>query len=292
MKKSKLIIVLVIVVIMFIPLIGEMIENQKPKGINYDEFKTVIENKESGIVYINKKGSPLNNSILKSLNKVSTSEEVKYFYIEYETLSDEQRIEMVGLSDQILELPTYIYLKDGNIEAVRNGGYSETELKILTNKYYNEGTGDVNYRVAGSADDFIIEANKDKTIMVVLGRNSCTYCELFKPIYNELAPQYDIDIYYFDSDSYNSSEYSKVLRMDYTILGLSNSEKKSCTESGKDEKTSSGFSTPTTLFIKDGKTVDCILGSRTKEELEKIFKENKITKKSESKPADKKESKK
>ena len=105
--------------------------------------------------------------------------------------------------------------------------------------------------------------NTEAPFLVVVVRDGCGYCEMYEPILEEVAGEYKIPIYYINMSNLSSEEY--------TALGTSNSYFK---------KNQGKWGTPTTLFIKDGKTVDCILGSRTKEELEKIFKENKITKKS------------
>ena len=48
--------------------------------------------------------------------------------------------------------------------------------------------------------------------MAVFGRNTCFYCNKFKPVYNAVAEKYDLDIYYFDSDNYDSKEYSKIIK--------------------------------------------------------------------------------
>lgn len=56
-----------------------------------------------------------------------------------------------------------------------------------------------------------------KVIMTVFGRNSCYWCNKFKPIYNEVAKEQGADIYYIDSDSFNKDEYNKILNSGLNI---------------------------------------------------------------------------
>ena len=97
--------------------------------------------------------------------------------------------------------------------------------------------------------------------MHVFGRNTCYYCNIFKPVYNEVAAENKLDIYYYDSDSFNSDEYSKILNSGINIPA-------ECTSSKEETPLSSGFGTPLTLYFKNGKVVGCISGYVNKEKLE------------------------
>ena len=82
----------------------------------------------------------------------------------------------------------------------------------------------------------------------------------FKPIYNEVAAENKLDIYYLDSDSMDSTEHSKILSSGLKIPGT-------CTESGEEQPLSSSFGTPLTLFTKKGKVIGCISGYVAKDGL-------------------------
>ena len=103
-------------------------------------------------------------------------------------------------------------------------------------------------------------------IMTVFGRNSCYWCNKFKPVYNEVAQEQNVEIYYIDSDSFDKDEYNKILNSGLNIPAK-------CTESKeKDLPLSSGFGTPLTIFTKKGKEIDCIGGYVNKASLESKLK--------------------
>ena len=108
--------------------------------------------------------------------------------------------------------------------------------------------------------------NSKKVTMAVFGRNSCGWCNKYKPIYNELAKENNIDIYYFDSDAFDKSEYSKILNSGLTIPAK-------CSKTKVETPLSSGFGTPLTLFTKNGKTIDCISGYTNKSGLTSALKD-------------------
>ncbi len=282
-KYRKWIIILAILAIFFIPVINEMIENSKPKGITYEQFSDLMDSKENAVVLIDKKTNPTETTLYKGLNASTSNNKLKAYLLEHENLDEKAKLELVKYDNKILESPSFVFIKDGKIIDVRSGGYSESDLNVLVLKNYYDGKDDINYKVAGNADDFFSRADEDEIVMLVLGRTSCTYCQQFKPIYNKLAAEYDIDVYYFDSDVYDAVEYQKLLNKNYIIPGKSSSlvsenGNLACTNDGKDSTISAGFSTPTTIFLKNGKSIDCVLGAVSENELASIFKYHKIAK--------------
>jgi thioredoxin-related protein len=114
------------------------------------------------------------------------------------------------------------------------------------------------YKVAEDAETYEKLVNKKKTItMAVFGRDNCFYCNQFKAVYNTVAEEYNLDIYYFDSLSYDEDEYQKIMDLGLKIPA-------SCTDGDEDALLSDGFSTPVTLFTKNGKVIDCISGYTNK----------------------------
>ena len=105
--------------------------------------------------------------------------------------------------------------------------------------------------------------------MAVFGRDNCFYCNKFKPVYNAVSEKYDVDIYFFDSLSYDKTEYDKITNMDLTVPAK-------CNSNGTEFKLSDGFGTPLTLFTKKGKVVDCISGYVNRESLIDKLKTNKM----------------
>ena len=119
----------------------------------------------------------------------------------------------------------------------------------------------VSYKTVSTYEEYKKIVESDKITMAVFGRNSCSWCNKFKPIYNEVAGEYNIDIYYFDSDSFDKDEYNKIMNMaELKVLAQ-------CNRDNVDKALSEGFGTPLTLFTKSNETIDCIGGYVDKDEL-------------------------
>ena len=122
--------------------------------------------------------------------------------------------------------------------------------KYLVAKITNENAS---YKVAKNFKSYKKIVKSDEVTMSVYGRESCSYCNLFMPVYNAIAEKYDINVYYFDSDNYDSKEYKKIINLDLTVPSK-------CSSTGTEFKLSDGFGTPLTIFTQKGKVIDCISG--------------------------------
>ena len=118
----------------------------------------------------------------------------------------------------------------------------------------------VNYKTVSTYEEYKKIVDSDEITMAVFGRNSCTWCNKYKPVYDEVAGEYNVNIYYFDSDSFNKDEYKKIRNMGLKILASCNSE-------GVEKDLSDDFGTPLTLFTQKGETIDCIGGYVDKDAL-------------------------
>lgn len=255
----------------------EMFKEPTANLIDYSVFKENFSNKKEVVVYIDKADSKTRKSIIFGLNNYQKTTQKKYQTLEYDNLSEAQKEELKKLDERILSFPSFLFIKNNELISVRNGAYSSEEIKVLSNKYFENLDVEIRYKVPASAEDFIKRAEKEEILMLVLGRTSCSACQSFKTVYNNLAEYYNVDIYYLDSDYYSADEYNTILLKDYKIPGFSishvdeNNKLAKCTTDGNDSSISIPFSTPTTIFIKNGTTVDCILGYISTESLAKVF---------------------
>jgi len=161
------------------------------------------------------------------------------------------------------DLKKYAINKDGTYTILANGEIlktldSETTIETI-DKYLGLITNTnvdkefLSYKVAGDANEFtnLIKRKNDITI-AIFGRNNCYYCNQYLPVYNTIAEENNLDIYYFDSMSYDKDEFTKVLNSGLKVPAACNKN----VEIGLNELTN----TPLTLFIKDNKSIDCIAG--------------------------------
>ena len=78
--------------------------------------------------------------------------------------------------------------------------------------------------------------------------------------------KYDLNVYYFDSDSYNLEQYKKIINMNLTVPSKFNN--------GVQFKLSEGFGTPLTIITKNNKVIDCISGYVNRARLIETLKSN------------------
>lgn len=127
------------------------------------------------------------------------------------------------------------------------------------------------YRVLSSANEYIKKVNSKNYTIAVFGIDDCTYCDLYLPVVNDIARDYNLDIYYFNRDQYDENEYNKIMNLDFEIPSK-------CTTTGYSTSMSKSFPKPMTIITKGGKFVDCIRGYVPKDVVLDTLKEYKIVK--------------
>ena len=249
MKKKNIsygwIISIVILIILFIPIISDFIKSQKIDIITVDDIAIKVKAGESFLVY----SGELDKKTRKELRKMrdKTRNEVSYDYGVYNILDEKELNEYYGEDTKIA------LVIEGDIQKT----YSKYDKSILEKDVLVYLVNDINdsnrsYKVFDNFNAYKKQIKKDEVTMIVYGYDGCGYCNRFQPVYNAVANKYNLDIYYFNSNKYDSKEYEKVINYDLTIPGK-------CGK-GEDFKLSDGFGTPLTIFTKKGKVVDCIGG--------------------------------
>ncbi len=85
--------------------------------------------------------------------------------------------------------------------------------------------------------------------ILFIGAETCSACKSYKVTVNELVKNNGVDIKYIDNDKLTEEEYADLMSNFYTTA------------------------TPTTVFVKDGKETDRIIGNKKYSSLEKTLKE-------------------
>lgn len=250
MKEKKInygfIIFLVVLVILFIPIISDYIKKQNIEVLSSNEISEKIDKDENFVVYI----GDLDKTVKKELKSFrdETKTNYSYEYGVYNTKSSEDIKELLG--DKV-EVAIII---EGDVQKTYAKYDKETVSKDVDKYLLAKITDDnASYKVAKDFKTYKKIIKSDKVTMSVFGRESCSYCNLFMPVYNAIAEKYELDVYYFDSDNYDASEYKKIVNLNLTVPSK-------CSSQGVEFKLSDGFGTPLTIFTKSGKVVDCISG--------------------------------
>lgn len=269
---KKIVIVLVIIVIC-IPIINEMVENRTIKEITYKTYESVVDESKNynfALVYIgnNDKDYKKEISSLIRSNKPVDKTESKAYYMDVEKLTDEQILELT-YKEKIED--AYLFISNSDVIKIVTEKLDNDKLEAYIKEFVSLGVDKSiqAYKIPETAEEYIDVMNSDTVAMAVFGRDTCFYCNKFKIIYNTLAEENDLNIYYFSSESsknhvnskaYPSQEYKKLMALDITVPA-------SCSSTKKDADISKGFSTPFTIFTKNGVVLDTICGFASKEML-------------------------
>lgn len=100
--------------------------------------------------------------------------------------------------------------------------------------------------------------NSDKAFVVVIERTTCSYCQQYMPIMEEVAKEQKIAVTYINTDNLTEEEFNK--------LSTTNKYLKK-----------NQWGTPTTLFMLGDRIVDSIGGYVGKESIEAFFKDRVIS---------------
>ncbi len=272
MKKEnviKVVAVVLVILLMFSPILYEKTVGNQIKTLKYSDLeKKVTETQGYGyaMIYVasdsdevkqNRKDIKEYNETLKDANGQKT---LISYYMDYDKLSSSEKDTVFGSND---EKTAFMFYVNGELLTTLYGEKNMNELQQYISAYSSNTLSPnlKNYKVVEDAEAYkkLVKDKKNVT-MAVFGRDTCFYCNQFKVVYNQVAGENGLDIYYFDSDSYDKDEYNKIMDMGLKIPA-------SCSDTGKEVDLQPGFGTPLTLFTKNGKVIDCINGYINKSSL-------------------------
>lgn len=99
---------------------------------------------------------------------------------------------------------------------------------------------------------FTEEYKSEEEKIVFIGREGCSWCQLFQPIFDYYAEKYDIQYTYIDTDNLISRDLKKIL----TDVNIKEDE----------------FGTPLVAFVKNNEVIETINGYVSEKELLEILK--------------------
>lgn len=251
-----------IIIILFIPIIFDYIKNQNIEVLSSSEINTYIEDEKTFLVYI----GDVEKSVKKDLRKMRdfTKTDYSYEYGVYSVKRSDTIADIFG-NDVVVAL-----VIEGDIQKTYTK-YDKDSLNSDVEKYFlgNISEDNKSYKIAENFVAYKKIVKSDEAAVTVFGRDTCFYCNKFKPVYNAVAEKYGVDFYYFNSDDYDKAEYAKVLNLNLVVPAK-------CSSEGTEFKLSEGFGTPLTIITKKGKIIDCISGYVNRSSLMEKLKSNKI----------------
>lgn len=112
----------------------------------------------------------------------------------------------------------------------------------------NSGSGSVRVKEI-SFQEYSEKSQEDEFTVYLIGRNECSHCMEYKPLVNQVANKYNIDVYYINLDNVLYDEYV-YLHDNISIL--------------KEQFSSDGdpiIPTPATVVYRNGHEIDSVLGN-------------------------------
>lgn len=242
-KRNLMIAVGIIAVFLIILLIVQISKGnvQKLTSRNYNNW---LNKSEYSVVYIGN----INDEIKSRLKKIREDYALAVFYYP-------DSVSSIPASDGILlNDNAYILYNAATPIAILNKADYAKQKEIIEKYVFNRiPTSEIAYKVPSNAEQFIKLVKSNKYTIAVIGKNNCSFCDLYVPVFNDLAREKNLDIYYINRNEYDQTEYDKIMALDLTIPGK-------CTLSGEDTSMSKSFEKPMTMIFRKGKLVDCILG--------------------------------
>lgn len=259
-KLKKILLPVILVLVLLLPILIDYVNSRKISVITYDEFNESIEDGLISLTFVGNVDTDDYKELKKKLVNFKSTYEINVNSIKLDSLSTSEMTNLL-----VNNTPSYLITQNGKIVKVLE---DVDKVDAQLNKYVNYviPEDEITYKTLSTYKEFKSVVDSKKVSMHVFGRNTCYYCNIFKPVYNDLAIDYSLDsVYYYDSDSFDSTEYEKILNSGLKIPA-------ECTSSGEEIALSSGFGTPLTLFTKKGKVVGCISGYVSSEKLEEKLK--------------------
>lgn len=267
MKKYLFLIITIILVLVLITVLILV----KKDGFSIKEL-----GKDNIIADINKNGAAilytgnLNNEIKNKL---------KQYYKDYRilcyssNLSKEEQNDLISdLDKEVVDNDNFIIFMNGEVVDFVEVDNTTRTVELLEKYLYNIiPESERYYKTLSTANEYIKKVNSNKYTVAVFGIDDCTYCDLYLPVINDIAKDYNLDIYYFKRDDYDEIEYEKIMALDFEIPAK-------CTTTGYPTSMKKSFPKPMTLITKGGKLVDCIRGYVVKDEVVDKLSEYKIIK--------------
>lgn len=254
-----------VVLILLIPIVVNYIKTRNIENINFSEYKEELQNQNFSLIYVGDLSTEDYDSKEQDLLDLRSKHDTSIKALNKEDISEEAWATISSLNKEISN-NAYVFVKEGSVVYAASD-LTKERLDVLIDKYYNDiiPEDEIAYKTFTTYKEYMKIVDSKTVSMTVFGRNSCSWCNKFKPVYNEAVAEYNINVYYLDSDNFNSSEYSKILNSGLKIPAK-------CTDTNTEMPLSSGFGTPLTLFTKNGKVIDCISGYTNKDGLDQVLK--------------------
>jgi len=249
-----------ILLIIMLPIVIDYTSNKNVEVISLEDFFAVIDSGKEALIYFGNPESEDSGNTKDNLMKLGKDYDIDIKIVDTTELSEEEQEDIKSLFE---EDEAYVFIKNQSIAHVNDGAASLDELRVLVDRHFRDILlpEHIKYKTIETFDEFIKLANSKTPAMFVIGRDTCPACSAFKPIFNDLAEEYEANIIYLNSEAMDLEEWNKIM----TESGMKIPG--SCRDDGESIELHEIQSIPTGIFTKKGKIVDCSNGVIQKDAL-------------------------
>lgn len=262
-ETKKIITILIVAVVAIVGVIGLNMVTQKENEKILEKYDNLITSKEAKLVYIGRPTCSYCQQLQPVLEEITGMYNIKYDYMNTDDLNSSTLTKLLNKFNTDSSTPQLVIVKDGKVVNTQQG---YTDREGLFKFFQENGLIDKDEVLEANDahltkidyDGYDAAINSDTNKLIVVAQTGCSYCEQAKPVLNQIAKDYEIEVNWLDITTFSEEEQAKVT----ASLDIFSEE----------------FGTPLIMIVKDKKVVDSIQGFESKEKYVTFLENNKFIK--------------
>ena len=240
-EKKKGIVLLIVAAVVVLFIVACMVINYLSSKELLDKVKGYYNSSEPKIVVLGKEGCSYCQAFIPEMDFMAEEYGFNYEYISVDKLSSSHYSELLQtleIDEATFGTPHTVVVQNGEkideligaeeedviLTFLKDNGFVSKDTKLLINYIgYNE---------------YVETVNSPDTQVVVIGRTSCIYCKMSKPIINNLIKKYNVDVKYVNYDLLSEEEMNLLFKSVSSLIG------------------SEEWGTPAFLIVQNGETLN------------------------------------
>ncbi len=255
-EKKKGIILLIIAIALVIFVVSCVVINYISSKKLLEKFNTYYNSSEAKIVVLGKEGCSYCEAFLPELDFMTEEYGFSYEYIGVDKLTSshyKELLKKLEINESDFGTPYTVVVQNGKKVDELSGAVEENELLtfLKDNKFISDDSKLlINYIDYSQYEKLI---NSSDTQIIAIGRTSCIYCKMTKPVLNRVIKKYNVNINYVNYDLLSEEEFESLTK---SFDFLSSEE----------------WGTPTFLIVQNGELLDTIQGYQSEDTFVEVFK--------------------
>lgn len=194
------------------------------------------------------KKNEVKKDIKKEVNKIEVPKFEKKETVKEEKVVSKKKFELTSKQKDIvlIALVVILLIVAGLVTSSKE---EKIDIALPVSLVGDAGFNEVTY------SEYLEKVNSNEPFVVVIVKDGCTYCEMYEPILEEVAGEYNLPISYINLANITDEEYNDLVKTNSYLK-------------------KNDWGTPTTLFMLGNTVVDSIGGYVDKDTFVSFAKEN------------------